>query len=63
MLQCAALVLKESQQLGGSHVSEMGFDHACAGSKPKVQALTLSQIEARMEDPTVVLKQLLKEHK
>lgn len=37
--------------------------HLCAGSKPKVQALTLSQIEARVEDPTVALKQLLKDHK
>ena len=40
-----------------------GSHHAHAGSKPKVQALTLSQIEARVEDPTVTLKQLLKEHK
>ena len=32
-------------------------------SKPKVKALTLSQIEARVEDPTIALKQLLKEHK
>jgi len=35
----------------------------CADSKPKVKALTLSQIEARIEDPTIALKQLLKEHK
>lgn len=35
----------------------------CAESKPRVKALTLSQIEARVEDPTIALKQLIKEHK
>lgn len=35
----------------------------CADSKPRMKALTLSQIEARIEDPTIALKQLIKEHK
>ena len=34
-----------------------------ADSKPRMKALTLSQIEARVEDPTVALKQLIKDHK
>ena len=61
MLLCAALVCG-SHWLGDPCLRD-GSHHAYAGSKPKVQALTLSQIEARMEDPTVSLKQLLKEHK
>ena len=35
----------------------------CADGKPRMKALTLSQIEARIEDPAIALKQLIKEHK
>lgn len=46
----------------------IGLDVRCAfcssgGSRPKLQALTVSQIEARVEDPTIALKKLLKENK
>ena len=34
-----------------------------ADVKPRMKALTLSQIEARVEDPTIALKKLVKEHK
>lgn len=33
------------------------------GSRLRLQALTVSQIEARVEDPTVALKKLLEEQK
>ena len=62
MLLCAMLVLGGAMSWRSFCLTD-GSHHAHAGSKPKVQAMTLSQIEARMEDPTVTLKKLLKEHR
>ncbi|BDA40748.1 probable enhancer of mRNA-decapping protein 4 [Coccomyxa sp. Obi] len=36
---------------------------AAGGARPRLQALTVSQIEARVEDPTIALKKLLQENK
>ena len=45
------------------HVCSHLLFTGAGGGRPRLQALTVSQIEARVEDPTITLKKLLKENK